>query len=719
MGRMWEQLARLTLLGGLALACNQSDFGDDLPPPPEGPGHPSWGDPDVSCQSSDDCGPAEECIESVCQMARCNHGPYRSAAPLGAQRFFFHDREIIAADDMPYQNAYWIDGYFPGSSSMTYPAAGSSWNVGNKKVVDIAGGNFLGQRPEQFAIAHENSSSVVIRSSTGTTTIPLGFQPVAIAAGDIYNDGLDELVALSASGRVALCAPKEGNCKTFQFQGVTGIDVAVADIDADFHAEPIFLFEVGNRSEIIAWNVDHEKNNQPEIVGFGVNTKYLAMAAGDVDGDGIAEVLLLEDGGWFGFAKNHIHIWRVSSEPTQLGTRPVARDTRAILVSDLDRDGADEVVLLGGTRRVDVFRTGVSGQLDELYSAELSVTQSPRRIAAADIDGNSPAATMVSSGPDLVSGEVVPTMVIHWPPYSRTHADGIPYVFVGETGVISEFYSDTVGLRAGIEFGYGAEFPLGLLGSEISARVNEEVRRTQTIGQDTVVGNRFVITPDLLRHGTDYSVVMLTSACYHAYRYQLEDPDDFMGGNGAEFVLMVPVGGNHTIWSSKRYDAMAQAVGGMPQVGGTFEIGDLAGYPTSPARPNGEPVLEDELVFLDWPTYIASDVAKVGWWLAVAERTINEVATYTDLSVNAHVKLGGFKFGGEVARGFGTGLGIQIGHEAIFGGAIPPIPDNPNTPEDEYKLHNYSFGPYVYREKYEDAEGGQASYYVLSYAVGN
>jgi hypothetical protein len=54
----------------------------------------------------------------------------------------------------------------------------------------------------------------------------------------------------------------------------------------------------------------------------------------------------------------------------------------------------------------------------------------------------------------------------------------------------------------------------------------------------------------------------------------------------------------------------------------------------------------------------------------------------------------------------------------VYGGAIPPIPDDPKTPEDEYELNLHSFKPIVYREYYGNKEDGtESSYFVLSYVV--
>jgi len=94
------------------------------------------------------------------------------------------------------------------------------------------------------------------------------------------------------------------------------------------------------------------------------------------------------------------------------------------------------------------------------------------------------------------------------------------------------------------------------------------------------------------------------------------------------------------------------------------------------------------------------------------------VAVDTSLSVSSNIKVGGFKVGGSVGASIGSGYGITVGEYVQFGGGVPPIPDNPDTPEDEYEAYRFSFSPYVYRETYSDSEGHDAGYYVLNYTVG-
>ena len=703
-----------------AAACNQSEFEDDWPDPdqPDGPGTEAWGEQDVSCDDTSDCAPNETCLDGVCQMARCDDGPYSSAAPLADLQYFFSDREIIAADTTAYSGSYWIDAYAPAGGGLAYPTGGGSFDAGATRVVDLAGGNVLGTRPHGYAVAIEGRAQIDVAAAGESATVTLGFVPVAIAAGDVDADGVDEVIALSANGRFSICRARERDCDSYEFQdGVEGIDATAGDIDGDAFVEPVFLIDVSGTTQIVAFNADADRTGQDQVVGGSVTTHYLSIDAGDVGGDGVAEVIALEDGGWLGVASDHLHLYSLAAGgASRTGEASVDADSRDVTAADLDMDGAAEVMVLRDTRTVDVYvASGTS--LVKSYTGDLSVSSAPGLIDSVDFDGDSPAARLVA-GPELVPGAIVPTMVLHFPPYSRTFSDGLPYLFVGDSEIQSETFIDSVSLRLGVDVGVEAGIA-GIFKASLSAKLQRQLSVNVYQQTDYVVGTRFNIEPNPELHGTDYGVVAVSCGCFHAYTYELDDPTDKLGGgDGGKMVVIVPVGGRTTIWSSKRYNAMAEAVGGLPIIDVPYELGDPGSYADHPVRPDGSPVPESELIFSDVPAYLVSDVGKVGWWLSVAEREIREVLLSTELSVSSSVGVGGVKFGAELGAGWGKGYQIAVGQEALFGGAVPPMPDDPSTPEDEYASRAFSFSPYVYREHYTDAGGEDAAYYVLSFAVG-
>jgi hypothetical protein len=232
------------------------------------------------------------------------------------------------------------------------------------------------------------------------------------------------------------------------------------------------------------------------------------------------------------------------------------------------------------------------------------------------------------------------------------------------------------------------------------------------------VGHRFVSTPDPELFGNQYGVVFLSVGCFHSYIYRFDDPSGLVGDDGEEFVTLLPVDGTTTVWSTPRYNAMAEAVGGLPIIEVPMTLGDPRSYMSTPQLPDGTPIPAEDMVFPDPPEFLVSDVGTLGWWLAATETETNEVAMNTTLDVTTSVTVAGFTFGPQVGVGWGEGYAVSVGSQFLFGGGVPPIPNDPNTPEDEYAEYRFGFSPIVYRQHYTDAGGSQASLYVLNYTVG-
>ncbi|GAC1351274.1 MAG: hypothetical protein NVSMB1_02710 [Polyangiales bacterium] len=722
-GKHLRRITKVGVLAGLAAfaACSQSQYDDpspEQPGPAIGPGSKAWGDQNVSCVSSDQCGANEVCTGHVCQMKRCTESTYTSTAPIGQGRYFSRDLELVVVDS----NAR-IAGYKPGAGSFAH-VSGTDWSSTQGQIVDVAGGNFFGSRPEATAIILSGSNTVVVINSKGVKTkLPLGFTPIAVAGGDVDQDGVDEVVAMAADGRGAICHVGNAQCDGFNIEvkGATFAvrDVTVADVGGDGFEKPIILLDVGGQSQITVYNVNAAKTGGPLAVSSDIDRRLGRISAGDIDGTGVATVVGLEFGGFLINDKLHSFAFAKDGTLTRTSTTDVKRDTLDIAVGTLGSAAKGQVALLRGDNSVEVFGgASTPGSLLSLYRAPLGGTAKVTRIGLSDLNGDSPAIRYVR-GPELVPGRVIPVAVLTYPPYSRTYSDGVSNFLIGNVDVNAKAQHDTLSINAGADFGVDVK-----LGPVIGSYINEHVEKTwvKTHGQNKVlaIGQIFAHDANPNVEGYNAATVLVSCACYHAYNYVVEDPAGKLGlagADGASTLMMVPVGGQTSLWSSRRYNAMARAVGSLPLVTVPYTLGDPSSYPKRPLTLAGGEIPPEDMVFTKPPAIRVSDAARAFFSLVVGKSETNSSALVTSLQFGSGFNAMGGHWNFNGGRVVEHGEDITVGHDAVFGGGVPPILNNAGTPEDEFKLKAYTFTPYLYREHYKDADGKDAGYYVMLYAV--
>jgi hypothetical protein len=692
-------------------ACGVAEAGDDDGSFEQGqtPGAQPWSNNEIGCDVDDDCDSGESCQGGICQMERCAE-PYNSRAPLGKNHYFGTDSEVTVISD-----STWIDAFEPGDG--TYM---KSWDLAatGDKVVDVTGGDLFGVRPHATAVATEFSDKVLIKHGADISELNIGIWPKAIAAGDVDGDDIDELVAFSEDGSIVVCDVDTAQCSAAAIQGVVGRDVGVGDVDGDGFEEPIFLLDIGDDTDVIVWNVDAEITGDEETLAWKFSFPARAISAGDMDGDGIAEVATLEDGGWWGWTDDKVHVFSPKTEEITTSAN-VNGHTRDIALGDRDSDDNDELVILADDQKYTLYDISEeTAQIEKVSTWDITVGTNATRISMLDWDGNSASGELLE-GPELMAGETVPTAVLMFPPYPANVAKGAlnASITLGSTETTSETHSDTISLHLGIMVSYGAETPF--FKAKVKGYLNQDFSYTQRVTKSLTVGARYWVLADPETYGNDYGVVVISCGCYHRYKYRTEDPDGLIGGSDQSVDIYIPVGGQTTSMSTKRYNAIAEATGDLPIINVPVRVGDVSSYPKTAQKLDGSPIPEEDILFPETPTYLVSDVGFVNFWLVNGESESNEVAQTITVGVGGSLGAGGLAVDVDTSVGVTQGYSVQVGTDTIFAGGVPPIPDNPDTPEDEYQVHRFAFAPVVYREYYENPAGEQAGYYVMHYAVGD
>jgi hypothetical protein len=672
--------------------------------PLNNPGSHAWTTSEkVACNSDADCAQGEACEDQVCQMRRCADA-YNSAPPLGSNRYFGVDGEVAVISDAAY-----IDGYETSGGTKYL----DSWDLSKSgKVVDVAGGNLTGKRPRQIAAAIDFSQSLKIRDGKSTFDLPIGIVPKAIATGDVDADGVDEIVAYAADGTIALCRADKKSCQNFKISG-KGLDVAVADVDGDGYEEPIFLTDDPKQSTLVIWNLDAKKTGQKETRAWTLSFRAQSMAAAVVHKGVPAEVALLEDGGWLGLKSDRLHLFSAMQENI---TSTTDVTTKAIDLGAGDRgsDGVAEIAVLRDDKSFELWGgNGMTG-LAQIGTYPLSVGTTAARVSILDWDGDS-ASGRLTEGPVLVAGNAVPLAALMFPPFHAGAVDKPAVIAVGANDSTSTGSSHTVKLSVGLAVSFSAEVPA--FKAEVGAHLDKEFSVTKTLTKTQMIGEDFWIESNPQIYGSDYGAVVMSCGCYHRYHYVTDDPAKHVGGSGQGVDIYIPVGGQTQLWSSKRYNAMAKAVKTLPVIPVGARVGDAKSYPTKIQAIDGQIIKQDDMVFPNPPTYQVSDVGDVGFTLETGKTETNETAQSTTIGVSGALELFGVGVESTIDIGVEQGYSIEVGHATSFGGKIPPIFDDPETPEDEFAVYHYGFTPFVYRQHYATKTGADAGYYVLYYAV--
>jgi len=689
---------------------------DDVPDKPyTGPGTEEWGEVDLTCDKTADCLTGEICSDGYCQVDRCGGDLANSVPPLGDSYYFSREDEIALADSEKKQGTYYLDAFDP--RDLVYEG---SYDVGNQAPIDVVGGALWGSRPQAiYVAAFENSSTVKIPGSSETFKMP--FAPVALAAADMDLDGLDELIGASSSGRIAICDIDVGGCDEFKMSGsVDVIDLAAGDLDGDVWPEIVILMDSGDNRFIYGFNVDHEITGQEEAWYTDVSEDVKRISAGDLDNDLFAEIVALRDSGYWDYWDDYLEVYQADAGADTI-TRLFEHETdgyttgRDLEIADKDGDGDGEIYFLDQEARVVSYSMSGS-RLTDFGVVKYSPSEEPKLIAAADHNGDAPIAEL-SGEAQACQGNPVPIMLMVLPPYDEDYANGTSRVGFGNGSSTSESASESVSLGLSVDIGYKAGFS-EFFSAKVSAKMGWRISASTTNTTSMYVGTSYTLIADPGLYGPNYGGVVLSWGCFDGYEYTVDDPSDHLGGvHGENLVLTIPTGGGSSIWSTPRYNALAALSENLPEMEIPYRVGKVDTYPTSPEKLDGSRLKNKDMLFPEPPLVIASDVSRVSWTTRVSESETNSVNTDIDVSTNAGVTVGGVSVGVGASAGFGSGYSITVGEEARFNGTLPPLPDDPSTPEDEYSAHAYGLMPYVYVQDYETADGNEVGYYVQTYTV--
>ena len=206
------------------------------------------------------------------------------------------------------------------------------WN--GDSYLDIAVGGLTGRTAEVFVNDGSGAFSSTERLSGGV----VGTVNDMIGA-DLNNDGRSDLLLTGSSGTVILHSKSEGGFNQTSLSSGAGLDLAIADIDQDGDQD-IIVARVSDRAVDLHYNSGNGTDYSRTRLNHG---SVATVSAHDLNGDGAVDLLLGVDGDDLSTPGNKVLYQQGDGSFTSAGSFGASPVT-ALLSGDVDADGWADVV---------------------------------------------------------------------------------------------------------------------------------------------------------------------------------------------------------------------------------------------------------------------------------------------------------------------------------------------------------------------------------------
>ncbi len=223
----------------------------------------------------------------------------------------------------------------------------------------IQAADFNGDQVDELIIVPWNGDSVMIRSALGSTpamaiTLPTT-GALGAAAADFNRDGTMDLVASSGEGfMVAYSAGDAQKLSTRQFPAIPGASTfAIGDFNRD-GAPDIAAASYFGGIDVSVYLNDGQggfalKRGYP-VAGMTSN-----VATGDVNGDGILDLIFVETGNVTSSSSLHVLVGNGDGTFSENRVIPMDSFPSSVTLADLNGDGKADIVLNSNTPALTVL----------------------------------------------------------------------------------------------------------------------------------------------------------------------------------------------------------------------------------------------------------------------------------------------------------------------------------------------------------------------------
>ena len=177
---------------------------------------------------------------------------------------------------------------------------------------------------------------------TSPSTYPAPARPTAIVAGDLDANGALDLVVVGTDGAAFKVFEDQGELvgRGYHAAGDQPTDAAIADLNADGHADVVVA--VGGEDRIVAYFGTRQGGELAAPgTGWAVGVRPEAIAVGDLDRDGVPDVVCANSGS--GDLSILLGTGTGSMQPAV--SQAVGPDLESLVLADVDLDGNLDAVV--------------------------------------------------------------------------------------------------------------------------------------------------------------------------------------------------------------------------------------------------------------------------------------------------------------------------------------------------------------------------------------
>jgi len=628
------------------------------------------------------------------------------AKPLGERFNLISNNEVGVIDN---RNSGYFDIYEPESNS--YEQSFALPGVAK----DIASGDLNNSGYDEIIGVYSNS--IYIRWYDGSSwqgqSYDLGKNEMQyVACGDYFEDSLNAGCEIITASQDTIFWWKwtQNAMELLKSSGHSGgvYDICSGDIDGDRYDEVVYLTSAKDGLNLEYINEDGSIHTFPTSI-IPNRGSFTTLSAGNLREDIKEEIVILENNSWPWNDVLHFYEYdQMDSTFVEIKTMDVGHGgDRDLACGNADVDKYEEVFLLRDDKKVDVYN------YDEKEGTfSLMGSSDPIRITAPNWDGDN-AQVVFIGGPYLCSSELWPSLVISLPPYHNGIIEGECTIKYGEDYQQNHNLNATFALTAQTTMGYGYKFPGGLFEASVNASIEAGVKKNLKESQTFSWGSWYIISSSY-----PHNIVMATRTYYNGFFYKILDPRNLLGDTLDQDTInmAVPMASGNNPITLENYLAYADTIDYLPK-GLLLPIqqpGDVTTYPQGYVYPNGYPIPEEELLFVNHPIYAITQGVQGGWYINLQETQVHEDILYSN--GNLVGKLSGqipngpnFSFQVAAAIGAEETHQFKVGKELLIEATMGYLPDSLNFWE-----WYYEYSPYIYHSTSDS--GG---YYVLNFMAQN